>query len=210
MMNKRRGRGRPRGETGAREEILETARGRFLTDGYERVTLRSIAADAGVDVALISYHFGSKRGLFAATMQLAANPPDVLRAALPGELGRLPERLLPAMLSIWDDAELGTPLHALYRSAGHDPDMTRLLREMIGRELIGQIAEHLSGDDASARAGVVASQVAGMIFMRYVLEVEPLVSMPAEEVVTLMAPAMRAALVGAGGGRRVPGHQRLR
>lgn len=194
MMNKRRRPGRPRGESGARERILAIARRRFLADGYESVSLRSIAADAGVDVALVSYHFGSKSGLFAATMQLVVNPPDVLREVLPGDPMRLPERLIPAMLATWDDPRRGTPLRTLVRSVGRDPDVTRLLRELVGRELIGRIAEHLSGADATARAGIVASQVAGLIFMRYVLEVEPLASMPPARVVDLMAPAMRAAM----------------
>jgi AcrR family transcriptional regulator len=59
-MNKSRGRGRPKGTTSTRADILEVARRRFLAEGCDGVALRSIAKDAGVDVALISYHFGSK------------------------------------------------------------------------------------------------------------------------------------------------------
>ena len=70
-----RGRGRPRGDTGSRAAILAVARRRFLAEGYDRVTLRSVADEAGVDVALVSYHFGSKKGLFGASLELPANPP---------------------------------------------------------------------------------------------------------------------------------------
>jgi AcrR family transcriptional regulator len=195
-MNKRRGRGRPRGRTQTRADILTVARRRFLADGYDRVTVRSIAAEAGVDAALISYHFGSKKGLFGASMQLTANPPELLASALPGPLNTLPERLIQTVLSAWDDPERGASLRALAQAAIREPDVARLFREMAEREMISRIAERLGGADASRRAAVAASQMAGLIFVRYVLRVEPLASMPADELAARMAPAMRAALAG--------------
>ena len=99
MMNMPRGRGRPAGRTETRADILAAARRRFLADGYDRVTMRSVAAEAGVDAALISYHFGSKRGLFGASMQLPANPPEILAAALSGPVNTLPERLIRTVLA---------------------------------------------------------------------------------------------------------------
>src|SRR3954469_23453916 len=104
-MNKPRGRGRPRGDTGSRAQILAAARRRFLADGYDRVTLRSVAQEAGVDVALISYHFGSKRGLFGAALELPANPAEILAAVLEGPPATVPERLVRAVLTAWDDPE---------------------------------------------------------------------------------------------------------
>ncbi|MCX4744276.1 TetR family transcriptional regulator [Kitasatospora sp. NBC_01287] len=65
--------------------ILDIARRRFLAEGYHAVTLRSIAAEAGVDLALISYFFGSEKGLFGAVLALAANPAEVLAQALTGD-----------------------------------------------------------------------------------------------------------------------------
>ncbi len=56
------------------------------------------------------------------------------------------------------------------------------------------IAEYLGGADADGRAGVAASQIAGLVFMRHVLRAEPMASMPAGEVVARVAPALRAAL----------------
>jgi AcrR family transcriptional regulator len=196
VMNKSRGRGRPRGRTRTRADILDVARRRFLTDGYDRVTVRSIAAEAGVDPALISYHFGSKKGLFGAAMQLSANPPELLASALPGPLNTLPERLVHTVLDAWDDPERGASLRALAQAAIREPDVARLFREMAEREMVGRIAERLGGADASRRAAVAASQMAGLIFVRYVLRVEPLASMPADELAARVAPAMRAALAG--------------
>ena len=76
-MNKSPGRGRRTGAPDTREAIRLAARARFLADGYQAVTLRKVAADAGVDVALISYYFGSKVGLFGAAMALPVNPAEL-------------------------------------------------------------------------------------------------------------------------------------
>jgi AcrR family transcriptional regulator len=198
-MNKRRPPGRPTGQTETRADILDVARRRFLDDGYERVTLRSIAMEAGVDVALISYHFGSKRGLFGATMQLEANPPEVLADALAGPLRNLPQRLVRTVLSVWDDPARGAPLRALATAAVHEPEVARLFREMAEREMIARIAERIGGPDATRRAAVATSQIAGLIFMRYVLRLEPLASMPADELAKRAAPSLGAALAGVRG-----------
>lgn len=196
MMNKTRGRGRPSAATGARDAILDVARARFLADGYARVSLRSIASAAGVDVALISYHFASKRGLFAASMRLPANPPDILAQALAAPLPAVPERIVRAVVATWDDPERGGALRALAQAAITDDEVGRLFREMAEREMITRIAERLGGADAPRRAAVAASQLAGLIFMRYVLRLEPLASMTADELVARMAPTLRAALAG--------------
>jgi len=172
------------------------ARRRFLAEGYDKVTLRSIAQEAGVDVALVSYHYGSKRGLFGAALELPANPPELLAEALRGPLPTLPERLLRTVLAAWGDPVRGPALRALAQAALFDPEVSRLFREMAEREMVGRIAERLGGADASARASVAASQIAGMIFLRYVLRLEPLASLPVDELVARMAPPLRSALAG--------------
>src|SRR3954465_12636218 len=50
------------GDTRAR--ILAAARVRFSRDAYENVGTRDIAADAGVDAALVNRYFGGKEKLF--------------------------------------------------------------------------------------------------------------------------------------------------
>lgn len=172
------------------------ARRRFLAEGYDTVTLRSVAEEAGVDPALISYHFGSKRGLFGACMQLPASPPELLSAALAGPLDTLPERLIRTVLAAWEDPEQGAALRALAQAAIREPEVARLFREVAEREMISRIAERLRGADATRRGALATSQVAGLIFLRYILQIEPLASMPADELVARMSPALRAALAG--------------
>jgi TetR/AcrR family transcriptional repressor of bet genes len=60
----RAGPGRP--STGARERILEAALDVLKSDGYAGLTIAKVAARAGENKALISYHYGSKDGLIAA------------------------------------------------------------------------------------------------------------------------------------------------
>ena len=50
----------------ARERILDEAQRVFARFGYDGASMRRIAEAAGVPVALVSYHFGSKDGLYRA------------------------------------------------------------------------------------------------------------------------------------------------
>jgi len=76
-----------------KERILDAAERLFARHGFYGVSVRNITDAAEVDVALVNYHFGSKRELFAAVFQRRAeilNPErlarleEVRRAALPG------------------------------------------------------------------------------------------------------------------------------
>ncbi len=205
MMNKSpapTGRGRRPGKPETRATVLDVARRRFLAEGYQAVTLRSIAAEAGVDVALVSYFFGSKKGLFGAALALPANPPEVLLQALPGDPATLPERVLTALLHVWDDPEQGGPLRVMVLAAVQDPELSRLLKEVLEREMIDRIAEHVGGPDARFRAGAFATQLAGVVFARYVLRLEPVATMTVDELTRHLGPGLRAALHGTRPARR--------
>lgn len=188
------GRGRRPGQPNTREQILAAARHRFLTDGYQATSMRSIAADAEVDTALVSYYFGSKQGVFGAAMALTANPAEILAAALPGDFAGLPERVLRALLRTWDDEETGAPLRAMLGGIGENPAMARVLREVVEREIIGAVASRLSGRDRGERAAVFGAALAGLIFGRYILRIGPLVSMSADDLVARMSPMLVTAL----------------
>ena len=57
--------GRSRNAAQTRADILDAARRRFGSDGYQTTTLRAVAADVGIDPALIIRYFGTKQELFA-------------------------------------------------------------------------------------------------------------------------------------------------
>lgn len=56
-----------------RDRILDVAEALFAQHGFDGVTMRDIAAGAEVDVALASYHFGKKRGVFDAVFMRRAD-----------------------------------------------------------------------------------------------------------------------------------------
>ncbi|MFE3794463.1 TetR/AcrR family transcriptional regulator [Nocardia tengchongensis] len=195
-MNKSAPRGRRLGAPDTRSRILEIARRRFLAEGYTGVTMRSLAAEASVDAALISYFFGSKRGLFGAAMALSQHPAELLAQALPGDRAGLARRVLTALVTAWDDPDNGRALRALLLASTHDDNLSRLVQEMIERELITVLADHMGGTAARTRAGLFAAQALGLIHARYVLRLEPTASMPADELIDRLAPAMSIALLG--------------
>jgi AcrR family transcriptional regulator len=198
VMNKSSGRGRRAGSPDTRAVIQGVATRRFLAEGYEAVTLRSIAADAGVDVALVSYYFGSKKGLFGAIMALPANPAEVFQQELPGDLETLAVRVLNRLLAIWDAPEIGPLMRTFAIAATSDPDLNRFAREVISREMVDQLSERLGGPRASQRAAAFSAQIAGVVFSRYLIKLEPIASMSAADVVRHLAPSLQLALRPAG------------
>jgi AcrR family transcriptional regulator len=162
-----------------------------MADGYQSVTMRSIAVAAGVDVALVSYYFGSKQGLFSAAMSLPTNPAALVAEELKGDLNTLAERMLRTMLSVWDNAESGAPLRTLAAAATTDADLNRVVREAVAREIVDRFAKRLGGPGASQRAATVTTQMAGLVFARYLLQLEPIASMSVDDVVRRLAPSIQ-------------------
>ena len=76
-----------------KERIIEVAERLFAKRGYDGVSLRQITREAGVDVALVKYYFGSKQGLFDALLKRRA---DILNRERSEALDRVLERSNPA------------------------------------------------------------------------------------------------------------------
>ena len=161
--------GRPKGgRTDAKERLLAEARRQFTEHGYQRTTLRGVAGACGVDVALISYHFGSKRKLFAAAVRVPVSPTDVVEAATRN--GTVdPERLLAGVIRVWEDPLTGPPLRSLALAALVDGRQREAMREYLERELVVALAAHLSGPHRERRARAAAYVVAGTVLGHYVL-----------------------------------------
>ena len=185
-MSSSRPRGRRPGGSDTREAILAAARERFAAVGYDRTRIRDVAGDAGVDAALVHYFFKSKDGLFVAAMELPFRPADVIAPVLAEGVDGLGERMVRRMLTVWDENR--PALLALVNSASSHPGAALALREFVLTEIVGRLAATL-GDEL--RATLVASQVVGLIAVRYVARVEPLASMDHDQVVALVAPTLQ-------------------
>ena len=188
-------RGRRPGSPDTRAAILEAARALFASGGLSGTSIRAVAAKAGVDPALVHHYFGSKDDLFVAALALPIDPREVLARVAAGGPDAAAERLLRTFLSVWDDPELQLPMIALARSLT-DPSGKELMRDGFLQVVIGPIGAALAIDEPERRMPVVASQVLGLIVMRYLLEVEPLASMPADELVATYAPTIQRYLTG--------------
>jgi AcrR family transcriptional regulator len=194
MKNNSSRRGRRAGRPETKELIRNAARERFLIDGYGNTSMRSIATDAGVDVALIGYYFGSKRGLFNAAMALTVNPAEMVEAALEGDIEALPGRMLRGLLAVWDAPASGAPLLALLRAATTDPAIGRLAAEVVESGIVVPVADRIGGEDALRRAAAFSAQLSGVILSRYLLQIEPIASMDADEVVHALEPSLARTL----------------
>jgi AcrR family transcriptional regulator len=189
-------RGRRPGGSDTRERILAAARERFAAHGYDRTRIRDVAADAGVDAALVHYFFKSKDGLFVAAMQLPIRPAEVLGPVLAEGLPGLGERMVRRLLSVWDDPSNRSALLALLHGASAHPGAAAALREFLRSEIIRRVAGVVQADRPELRANLVASQIIGLIGARYVAQVQPLAGLDAEAVAPLVGPTLQRYLDG--------------
>src|SRR5262245_12340277 len=137
-----------RWRTGAesKQRILDTARALFRERGYGGTTVPAIAADAGVDPAMVFYFFGNKQGLFAAAIDMSAQIPPAIEAIFAGGLDGLGERIIRTLLENID-ASGRTPQAMFARSARTDEQYETLMREYIDREITGRLAALLGTPD---------------------------------------------------------------
>ena len=190
MTNRANVRGRRPGAPDTRAEILTSARTLFAARGFAGTSVRAIAADAGVDPSLVHHYFGSKDDLFVAALQLPVDPRVALLPVLEGGLEGAGERLLRVFVSVWDDETARLSLLGLVRGVV-DPAGRQLLRDGLFGVILGPIAPALGLDQPQRRLALVASQMIGVVMMRYVLEVEPLASMETEVLVATYAPTLQ-------------------
>ena len=67
--------------TDTKTRILETAERLFASEGLSRTSLRAITCEAGVNVAAVHYHFGSKDALLAEVVRRRVAPMNEERLA---------------------------------------------------------------------------------------------------------------------------------
>jgi AcrR family transcriptional regulator len=166
--------GRRAGPTRTRREILDTARGEFSQRGYDAVSLRAIARQAGVDPALVHHFFAGKSELFAAAMELPVDPKPFLDTLLVGERDTLGARLVLALVELWDRPDGFQGFLGLIRGAVTHDDAARLLREFVTREILGPIAIAAAPDAPQTRAALAGSQIVGLAMARKIARIEPI------------------------------------
>jgi AcrR family transcriptional regulator len=188
--------GRPAGSSDTRDRILDNARVLFARNGIASTSIRAVAAAAGVDSALIHHYFGTKEKLFAAAVRVPIDPMDIigpLRETPVEELGhKIPSMLLP----LWD-SEVGAGFIATLRSilAGSE---VNLFRSFISDVIAVEVGARVDNPPGTGiiRIQFVASQLVGVLMARYILDLEPFKSLPAEQIVETIAPNLQRYLTG--------------
>lgn len=190
--------GRRRDASATRSALLQAAHGRFIRLGYERTTLRDVAADAGVNIALVKRYFGSKEGLFKAA--LAATPrflgPD---GNAPADLAELAETLA-AQFSPHAWPEFGEhPVLMLLRDPG-DAELGELRRDALNdfaRRVLASAGDALpvaGPAELHLRGQIVVALGAGIALLRSSVSLRPLSDAGPEELAPLLLLVLRALL----------------
>jgi AcrR family transcriptional regulator len=193
MANQREPRvGRRPGNQDTRGQIITAARHAFAAKGFAGASMRGIASDAGVDAALIHHYFDSKQQLFLATIAMPLELPGFVEQVAAGNRRDLGERLVRTVLGVWD-SELQPSLVAAIRTALTDPVLTRSVAEFFTLEVIGHVLrrDDLPPEEANRRAGLVASQILGLLLGRYVLRLPVLVNRESADLVGEIGPTVQ-------------------
>jgi AcrR family transcriptional regulator len=178
--------GRRRDAAATKAALLSAAQELFTERGFDRTTVRDIAARAGANQALLFRYFGSKEALFRAAM--ASQAQQFLAQTSPEQLvGRMLSRILAP------DAKSGmdNSLHALLRSAGNEYTGA-VFRDDLGEPYRRVLASLTDADDADTRADLVLAWLLGIGLVRSVLDET---RFPGEDRARIMANVLRAAAV---------------
>ncbi|MGO4249203.1 TetR family transcriptional regulator [Paenarthrobacter sp. RAF54_2] len=190
-------RGRRSGSDHSRETILVAARKLFAEQGFDGTSLRQVAREASVDPAMVHHFFKGKDELFASSVELPADPEEVLAGVETLEPEARAEALVRAVVRLWESpAQPG--LVAFVRGTIGSKAKTALLRETVSRTILSRVMVGVEGpaEEVLLRGNLVATQVVGLMLLRYVIRLEPLASADQEEVVSLVAPTIQRYLTG--------------
>jgi AcrR family transcriptional regulator len=187
---------RPLGSPDARRAVLDAARELFAGLGFERTTMRAVAARAGVDPALIYHYFGGKDGLLSAALQ----PPEdaaAVFAGLAGAADRAGEELVRRLIGLWEERpEVREQMLAILRTGlSHEP-AGRLLQDILSSFILAGLGDVLAGDRRELRAALIGSHMGGLMLARYLLKVPGAAAASPEDLVRAVGPAVQHYLTG--------------
>jgi AcrR family transcriptional regulator len=176
---------------------MAAARELFSELGFDRTTIRAVAARAGVDPALIHHYYGNKDGLLAATLTPPAAAAQLLAGVFddPDKAG---EEFVRRVINVWEThLEVREQMLAMLRTGLSHEHAAAMLREMHRAFVLAAIGSVVADDRREFRAALIGSHLAGLLLTRYLLKVPGLVAATPAELVETVGPVVQHYLTGA-------------
>lgn len=183
----------------AAQSLVTAARTLFIERGYRQTGFDDLAREARLQRDFARQLFPDKGAVFAALVDRTVKVADLLGPAVSAGCDEeLPLRLARAYYGLWEpSAEDGeSPLVELYRVALSDAEASAILRDRTSLALNSQVDSALPASDARLRTAVFGAFVGGTALCRHLLGVEPVASASLDELLAMMAPGLRATLLG--------------
>lgn len=184
--------GRERKSDRTRAAILHAARAQFQQHGYDRTSIRAVAAAAEIDPSMVMRYFGSKEGLFAAAAHVDLQLPNL--AGVP--VRQRGQALLEHFIRRWEGDLSDDVLVLLLRSAVTDERAAQRLQAVFQEQLVDTLSRMSGPEEALRRAGLIASQVLGVALGRYLLKLPGLADRPPADLIADLAPTVQRYLTG--------------
>ena len=172
-----------RSSTETKAAILAAAREQFAESGFERATIRAIAADAHIDPSMVMRYFGNKDQLFAAAADFDLQIPDLSGV----DRDQVGARLVAHFVDRWERDEI---MVVLLRSSATNADAAQRMKAIFATQLFPVVA-NINPVTSERRAGLIATQMLGLALCRYVLRLPPVIEMSRDEIVTWLGPTVQ-------------------
>jgi len=179
-----------------RRLVADAARAIYDRQGYVDITIKGVAAAAGMAPDMVRRYYNSREELFAAALRLPFNPAAAITRLLAPGVEGLAERLVRTTLQMLSQPETRDQIALMVRDGVGAAKVAASLREFLESLIIERVAAVLGVPDARMRVTLATSYVVGVAITRYVLRMEPLASASEDEVVRLVVPAVQTALSG--------------
>lgn len=168
MTQTERGRGRPkRNEIDSVQAIMESAVPIFAAKGFDAANLREIADEAGVNMALVSYNFGSKLDLWKRIVEIIGQKIEATQTSLARSTGFSDSgAALRAAMSAYIGFMAARPEAARFmvRDIDHDPERAQWVYEHVTRRLLDQFLPLIARANAD---GAIRAAHPEMTFLQF-------------------------------------------
>ena len=158
-----------------RARILAAGKTIFASKGYERTTIRNVAGAADIHPSMVIRYFGSKERLFAAAVTFDLRLPPNLMQTPKNEIGMA---LVHHFLDRWEGQTAGDELPSLLRAAVTHPKARERMVQIMEQQVAPFVKRLCAAGKSRECAALIASQLLGLAYARYVLKFPSVVRLP--------------------------------